>query len=305
MTDTVSSAVAVIDRPTVEQLADADARRLSPTLTGIAAITPATPPAANRTHLPRIIFDTRTLDDDAYVIHRNLKNGHHRIIWDPAQTTRAKVETYINIHIAGTGQYIEVSRDVDRALRDLDTMRATDPDPKAVAFCDYLEELIIDSGDPAGVFEEVLDILQGCRALTGFLAEHGIKRVLANGPSGDLLTEPLYWRERDGRRFLLTPPGTDPDEALEYVRDAFAAEACIAYTWCSQRGEHDDHTSETVAVNPDKPDDLDAVIMRLYEVPKPSIVVGNADLDAAQARVFAAWLVAAADMLDATEQVHA
>lgn len=145
-------------------------------------------------------------------------------------------------------------------------------------------------------------------ALDAFLAAHHITQV----PAGGMVAEPTFVSAR-GRRFLSVPTGTSPADVLDFVHAAFTtkarpADTCPAYSWCAELGEHDDHTSTPVAIDAEQPEDLDAVIMRIWEAQRPSIVIGNADLTPGQARSFAQWLLAAADQVDAatsTEQVTA
>ncbi|MET8325136.1 hypothetical protein [Streptomyces sp. NPDC005181] len=125
---------------------------------------------------------------------------------------------------------------VAQVLGSLDRFLTTDGDPKVTAFVDYVKEQVAESDDPAATVEDIAFAIAHHRArksvtasraltefLTEFLTEHSITRIPANGPNGDLLTGPLYFRERDGRRFLVTPVGAAPAETLEYLRGAFTA----------------------------------------------------------------------------------
>ncbi|MFE2639336.1 DUF6907 domain-containing protein [Streptomyces scopuliridis] len=120
-----------------------------------------------------------------------------------------------------------------QVLDSLGRFLTTDSEPKATAFVDYVKERVGESDDPAATVEDIAFAIahhragkaaEAGQALTEFLAEHDITQIPADGPHGDLLTEPLYFRERDGRRFLVTPVGAAPAETLEYLRRAFTAQ---------------------------------------------------------------------------------
>ncbi|WP_431772214.1 hypothetical protein [Streptomyces cucumeris] len=49
--------------------------------------------------------------------------------------------------------------EVTRALQQIDAMRGQDASPAAVAFADYIETLVLETGDPHAVFAQVLDCL--------------------------------------------------------------------------------------------------------------------------------------------------
>ncbi|MGW0876880.1 DUF6907 domain-containing protein [Streptomyces sp. NPDC002740] len=130
-----------------------------------------------------------------------------------------------------------------QVLDNLDRFLTTDGEPKATAFVDYVKELVGKTDDPAATVEDIAfaiarhragKALEARQALTEFLAERDITQITADGPNGDLLTEPLYFRDRDGRRFLVTPVGAAPAEMLEYVRGVSTAQeptAPRARTW--------------------------------------------------------------------------
>ncbi|MFD7130550.1 DUF6907 domain-containing protein [Streptomyces sp. NPDC059894] len=130
-----------------------------------------------------------------------------------------------------------------QVLDNLDRFLTTDGEPKVTAFVDYVKELVGESDDPAATVQDIAftiahykagEAAAARRALTEFLAGRDITQIAADGPNGDLLTEPLYFRERDGRRFLVTPVGADPAATLEYLRGVFTAEeptAPKARTW--------------------------------------------------------------------------
>ncbi|MET7679043.1 hypothetical protein [Streptomyces sp. NPDC005423] len=132
---------------------------------------------------------------------------------------------------------------VAQVLDSLDRFLTTDGDPKVTAFVDYVKEQVAESDDPAATVEDIAFAIAHHRAsksvtarqrLTEFLTEHNITQIPANGPNGDALTGPLYFRERDGRRFLVTPVGAAPAETLEYLRGVFTAQeqaAPEARTW--------------------------------------------------------------------------
>lgn len=75
---------------------------------------------------------------------------------------------------------------------------------------------------------------------------------------------------------------------------------CLVYRWCTETGQHDDHTSEFVTLpsaKADEPDYLDAHLLH-FAGSRPIIGVGSADLDAEQARMEAAKLRAFAEQLE-------
>jgi hypothetical protein len=131
--------------------------------------------------------------------------------------------------VDGTGTRLSAAQVLD----DLDRYLTTDGEPKATAFVDYVKKLVGESDDPAAAVEDIAfaiarhragKAVEARQALTEFLAERDITQIAADGPNGDLLTEPLYFSERDGRRFLVTPVGAAPAETLEYVRGVFTAQ---------------------------------------------------------------------------------
>ncbi|NEA73825.1 hypothetical protein [Streptomyces sp. SID13588] len=120
-----------------------------------------------------------------------------------------------------------------QVLDDLDRFLTTNGDPKSTPFVDYVKEQVAESDDPTATAEDIAFTIAHHRArksatvrqaLTEFLTEHNITQIPANGPNGHVLTGPIYFRERDGRRFLVTPVGAAPAETLEYLRGAFTAQ---------------------------------------------------------------------------------
>ncbi|WP_202234303.1 DUF6907 domain-containing protein [Actinacidiphila reveromycinica] len=160
-----------------------------------------------------------------------------------AEVTRIRAALPGLLALADIADGRPVAPSAAQVLDRLDRCLDTDSDPKVSAFVNYVKELVGEADAPAATVEDIVFAITRQRtrksvgdrqALTDFLAEHDITHISANGPNGDLLTEPLYFRERDGRRFLVTPVGAAPAEALEYLRGAFNAQeqaAPQARTW--------------------------------------------------------------------------
>ncbi|MFJ1581752.1 hypothetical protein ACIOC1_00245 [Streptomyces sp. NPDC088197] len=136
-------------------LCDADARAESTDLTKMAGLANATSLTAQaRAAFPRVVVQEVELPGGTVVLYREASKGKpHYIAWDPAQTTRAKVEILITIYVAGSGAYVEYTPEVYRALRSLATFRKADHDPKVIAFWDEVEQQVIASTDPAAAIE--------------------------------------------------------------------------------------------------------------------------------------------------------
>jgi hypothetical protein len=148
-----------------EQMADADEHRRSTALSGIAGLAKAD--ALNvreRLTWPRIVIEQQPLDEGVPMMFRDLGDGWWRLAWDPAQTTRAKVEILINIYAAGSGEYYEISPATYRALRDLETHRRADDDPNMTAMWDAIVDLILTHNDAPGVMNQVGDIMRAEQA---------------------------------------------------------------------------------------------------------------------------------------------
>ncbi|WJD99737.1 DUF6907 domain-containing protein [Streptomyces antimycoticus] len=107
---------------------------------------------------PRVILEERDLGPKVPVVYV-AQSGRHYIGWNPALITRAKIETFINIYIAASGEYVEISPAMDEALRHIDAMRTADASPASIAFADYIEQRVIETGDPNAVFALVADCL--------------------------------------------------------------------------------------------------------------------------------------------------
>jgi hypothetical protein len=121
---------------------------------------PSAPSAANiaaqaRAAFPRVVIEELELPEGTVVLQYKGKGDHlpHHIGWDPAQTSRAKVEIFINIYIAGAGEYIEYTRDVYRALRGLANFRKRDDSPAVIEFWDAVEQAVIAAADPAAAVD--------------------------------------------------------------------------------------------------------------------------------------------------------
>ncbi|MFI8988629.1 hypothetical protein ACIG63_27075 [Streptomyces antimycoticus] len=81
----------------------------------------------------------------------------------PAAITQELVNVDQPIGFVLTSAAHQVIADADpevtRALQHIDAMRVHDSSPAAVAFADYIETLVIQTGDPHAVFAQVLNCL--------------------------------------------------------------------------------------------------------------------------------------------------
>lgn len=109
---------------------------------------------------PRVILEQQPLDEGTPVMYRDMGDGRWRLAWDPAQTTRAHVEVIIKLHVAGSGEYHEISPDTDRDLRRLESHRRSDDTPAMVAMWNEIVDQILTHNDAQGVIAQVADIMR-------------------------------------------------------------------------------------------------------------------------------------------------
>jgi hypothetical protein len=115
--------------------------------------------ALERASFPRVVIEERELPQGTFALHRKATDTVlDRIAWDPTQTTRDKVEAYININIAGTGEYVEYTPTVAAALRGFEDIRRSDPDPKGIEAWDTVEQAVIASIDPKAACLRIADL---------------------------------------------------------------------------------------------------------------------------------------------------
>jgi hypothetical protein len=144
-----------------DRLFDADTRTTAPELGAAAGQTSAGMlTALERATFPRIVIEERELPQGTFALHRKAtEHKLDRIAWDPAQTTRDKVEAYINVYVAGSGEYVEYTPAVAAALRGFEDIRRSDPDPRAIEFWDEVEQQVIASIDPKAACLRIADLL--------------------------------------------------------------------------------------------------------------------------------------------------
>lgn len=143
-----------------DRLFDADTRTTAPELGAAAGRTSAGMlTALERATFPRIVIEERELPQGTFALHRKATDTVlDRIAWDPAQTTRDKVEAYINVYVAGSGEYVEYTPAVARALRGFEDIRRSDPDPKGIEAWDTVEQAVIASIDPKAACLRIADL---------------------------------------------------------------------------------------------------------------------------------------------------
>lgn len=136
-------------------LCDADSRIKDADLAKMAGLASATSLAAQaRAAFPRVVIEALELPEDILVLKCEGEGDlPHYIAWDPAQTTRAKVEILINIYIAGPDEYVEYSREAYLALRGLADFRKSDDSPAVIEFWDCVEQTVLAADDPAAAVE--------------------------------------------------------------------------------------------------------------------------------------------------------
>ncbi|BBA99238.1 hypothetical protein RVR_5777 [Actinacidiphila reveromycinica] len=149
-----------------EQMADADKRGRSFPLAEIARLAKAD--ALNvreRLTWPRVVIEECPLDEGTVIVYREVKStGRYHLGWDPAQTTRDQVEVFINIYIAGSGEYHAISPATYRDLRRIESHRRADDDPNMTAMWDAIVDLILTHNDAPGVMNQVGDIMRAEQA---------------------------------------------------------------------------------------------------------------------------------------------
>ncbi|MEU9793794.1 hypothetical protein AB0E27_24730 [Streptomyces sparsogenes] len=122
------------------------------------ALTPAAHQAIGAEHphpsLPLVVLEEKDFGPNYPMVYLGSATRHH-IGWNPALTTRDRVEAFIHLHIAAPGQYTQITPAADKALQHLRAFRQQDPSPAAVAFADCLERLVI-----RAVFAQVLDCIK-------------------------------------------------------------------------------------------------------------------------------------------------
>jgi len=146
------------------RMADADERRRSYALSGIAGLAKAD--ALNtreRLSWPRVVIEEQPLTG-AFIVFKDMGDNVWRLAWDPAQTTRDKVEIAINIYVAGSGEYHEISSDTYRDLQALAKLRRPDDDPAVTAWWDLIDDLILTSNDSQGVLRDSVNVMRLERA---------------------------------------------------------------------------------------------------------------------------------------------
>lgn len=114
-----------------------------------------------RSAFPRVVVEEVELSKGSFLVHREPKDndGVHRIAWDPAQTTRAKVEAYLNLNVAGPGGYVERSAEAHKALRHVDEVRFNDMRPEVVELWDVVERAVNASWDPQGAIVRMCELI--------------------------------------------------------------------------------------------------------------------------------------------------
>jgi hypothetical protein len=144
-----------------DRLFDADTRTTAPELGAAAGRTSAGMlTALERATFPRIVIEERELPQGTFALHRKATDTVlDRIAWDPAQTTRDKVQAYIGIYLAGPDEYVEYTPDVARALLGFESIRRSDPDPKGIEAWDTVEQAVIASDDPKAASLRIADLL--------------------------------------------------------------------------------------------------------------------------------------------------
>lgn len=154
---------------TFERYFDADARTTTPNLGAAAGqIYADALTALERATFPRVIVEERELPQGTFALHRKATDqALDHIAWDPAQTTRDKVEAYINIYIAGPREYVEYTQAAARALRGFESIRRSDPDPKAIQVWDTVEQAVITSHDPRAAVIRIADLFAAENAGVG------------------------------------------------------------------------------------------------------------------------------------------
>ncbi|MFD9716712.1 hypothetical protein [Streptomyces sp. NPDC059076] len=105
---------------------------------------------------------------------------------------------------------------VTRALANIEGAKAGDGSPSDL-FLDYVATLITRSGDPDGVFDQVLRILAQAQ-LDDLLDQNGLRLVVASGEGEHLTTCALVVGDA-----LLMPSGLDAGAQLDHARAAVEA----------------------------------------------------------------------------------
>lgn len=142
-------------------ISDADARTTSPDLTRMAgAARAAALTAQERFTFPRVVIEEAELPAGSFAVYREGEGAKpHRIAYDPAQTSRGRIEIFINIYIAGSGEYVEYSPTAYRVLSGFEAIRRADPDPKIVEFWDEVEQQVIAADDPKATFAALTELV--------------------------------------------------------------------------------------------------------------------------------------------------
>lgn len=92
---------------------------------------------------------------------------------------------------------------------------------------DYLANAVRTYGSLQAAARHCLDLMEQevARELDALLAQHNVRKIVANGRYGHELKEPVFFAEQDGRRYVVVPPAMGPAELRAFARAHFAAEA--------------------------------------------------------------------------------
>lgn len=228
MTPTLAHAADIMPAISLgEQLADADARTLTPALMGSAALADARQLNDEANVAPAVTgpkpcyIEEAELDPGAVLVFRDF--GHKvRMAYDPQQISPLRARQLLAMYV----EYVEVTPPApgpltkEAALAQLRAERVTATGPLA-EFLDAFMGEIDRTGDPAGVADQILNGIDRNR-VRDLCIEHRVRLLPADGPNASSLTAGIL-AERDGQRVFVVPPGQRPGETLAQLRTAIAA----------------------------------------------------------------------------------